>query len=95
MHYRAFGRTGWTVSEIGFGTWQIGGRWGKVDDAASIRTLLHAFEQGINFVDTARLYGAGRSETVIGQALRQWTGGWSGPCCTTAPVAATGTFPGR
>lgn len=73
MRYRDFGRTGWKVSEIGFGAWQIG-QWGKVDDAASIRTLLHAFEQGINFVDTAELYGAGHSETVIGQALRQWRG---------------------
>ena len=75
MRYRAFGRTGWQVSEIGFGGWQIGGQWGPVDDAASIRTLLHAFEAGINFVDTAELYGAGHSETVIGEALRQWRGG--------------------
>ena len=75
MRYRDFGRTGWQVSEIGFGGWQIGGSWGRVDDAASIRTLLHAFERGINFVDTAQLYGEGHSETVIGQALRQWTGG--------------------
>lgn len=75
MRYRDFGRTGWQVSEIGFGGWQIGGQWGRVDDAASIRTLLHAFDRGINFVDTAELYGAGHSETVIGQALRQWSGG--------------------
>ena len=74
MRYRQFGRTGWKVSEIGFGAWQIGGGWGHVDDAASIRTLLHAFDRGINFVDTAQLYGAGHSETVIGQALRQWSG---------------------
>lgn len=75
MRYRSFGRTGWQVSEIGFGGWQIGGQWGRVDDAASVRTLLHAFDAGINFVDTAQLYGAGHSETVIGQALRQWQGG--------------------
>jgi aryl-alcohol dehydrogenase-like predicted oxidoreductase len=75
MRYRNFGRTGWQVSEIGFGAWQIGGSWGKVDDAASIRTLLHAFENGINFVDTAEAYGSGHSETVIGEALRQWKGG--------------------
>jgi aryl-alcohol dehydrogenase-like predicted oxidoreductase len=74
MRYRIFGRAGWQVSEIGFGAWQIGGSWGRVDDAHSIRTLLHAFERGINFVDTAQLYGDGHSETVIGQALRQWTG---------------------
>ena len=74
MRYRPFGRTGWSVSEIGFGGWQIGGAWGKVDDAASVRTLLHAFDNGVNFVDTAELYGAGHSETVIGDALRQWRG---------------------
>ena len=74
MKYRKFGRTGWEVSEIGFGGWQIGGAWGAVDDNASVRTLLHAFEQGINFVDTAQLYGAGHSEIVIGRALKQWSG---------------------
>jgi aryl-alcohol dehydrogenase-like predicted oxidoreductase len=75
MKYRSFGRTGWQVSEIGFGGWQIGGTWGKVDDDASVRTLLHAFEKGINFVDTAELYGNGHSEAVIGRALRLWRGG--------------------
>ena len=74
MQYRVFGRTGWKVSEIGFGGWQLGGAWGAVDDDASIRTLLHAFENGINFVDTAQLYGSGHSETVIGRALREWKG---------------------
>ncbi|ALI56543.1 aldo/keto reductase [Celeribacter marinus] len=74
MKYRPFGRTGWNVSEIGFGGWQIGGAWGKVDDRASVRTLLHAFEKGINFVDTAQLYGEGHSEAVIGEALKQWSG---------------------
>jgi aryl-alcohol dehydrogenase-like predicted oxidoreductase len=72
VKYRAFGRTGWQVSEIGFGAWQIGGDWGKVDDAASIDTLHYAFDKGVNFVDTAELYGNGHSETVIGQALKQW-----------------------
>ena len=75
VRYRDFGRTGWKVSEIGFGGWQIGGAWGAVDDEASIRTLLHAFDRGINFVDTAQLYGAGHSEKVIGRALKQWNGG--------------------
>lgn len=74
MRYRKFGRTGWNVSEIGFGGWQIGGAWGAVDDDASVRTLLHAFDKGINFVDTAQLYGAGHSETVIGKALKSWRG---------------------
>jgi aryl-alcohol dehydrogenase-like predicted oxidoreductase len=75
MRFRTFGRTGWQVSEIAFGAWQIGGGWGKVDDNQSIDTLLYAFEKGINFVDTAELYGSGHSEEVIGRALKQWTGG--------------------
>jgi aryl-alcohol dehydrogenase-like predicted oxidoreductase len=74
MRYRSFGRTAWQVSEIAFGGWQLGGDWGKVDDNASIDTLLYAFDQGVNFVDTAELYGRGHSESVIGEALRQWTG---------------------
>lgn len=74
MRYRTFGRTGWSVSEIAFGGWQLGGDWGTVDDDASVATLLHAFDRGINFVDTAELYGRGHSEEVIGRALRQWRG---------------------
>ena len=75
MKYRSFGKTGWLVSEIAFGAWQIGGDWGPVDDSASIDTLLYAFEKGINFVDTAELYGKGHSEEVIGKALKEWRGG--------------------
>lgn len=74
MKYRTFGRTGWQISEIGFGAWQIGGDWGKVDDEASIDTLHYAFDKGINFVDTAELYGNGHSEEVVGQALKSWKG---------------------
>ena len=74
MKFRRFARTDWQVSEIGFGGWQIGGGWGRVDDARSVRTLHHAFDKGVNFVDTAELYGAGHSEAVIGEALRQWRG---------------------
>jgi aryl-alcohol dehydrogenase-like predicted oxidoreductase len=74
MRFRTFGRTGWQVSEIGFGAWQLGGDWGKVDDAHSIDTLHYAFDNGINFVDTAELYGNGHSEEVIGKALKSWHG---------------------
>lgn len=74
MRYRQFGRTGWQISEIGFGAWQIGGDWGKVDDGASIDTLHYAFNKGINFVDTAELYGNGHSEEVVGRALKSWKG---------------------
>lgn len=75
MRYRQFGSTGWQVSEIGFGAWQVGGDWGAASDADSIRTLHHAFERGINFVDTAQMYGNGRSEAVVGEAVRQWRHG--------------------
>jgi aryl-alcohol dehydrogenase-like predicted oxidoreductase len=74
LQYRDFGATGWKVSEVSFGGWQLGGQWGEVDDAASIRTLLHAYDSGINFVDTAELYGNGHSEKVVGESLRQWRG---------------------
>jgi len=74
LKYRGFGNTGWRVSEIAFGGWQLGGTWGEVDDSDSVRTLLHAYDQGINFVDTAELYGEGRSESVIGRSLKEWTG---------------------
>ena len=74
MQYRTFGKAGWQVSEIGFGGWQLGGTWGTVDTSKSIETLLYAFEQGVNFVDTAVLYGPHRSETIVGEALRQWSG---------------------
>jgi aryl-alcohol dehydrogenase-like predicted oxidoreductase len=74
MQYREFGRTGWRLSEIGFGAWQLGGDWGKVDDAQSLDTLHYAFDKGINFVDTAELYGNGHSEEVIGRALKTWRG---------------------
>ena len=72
MKYRTLGRTNWRVSEIAFGAWQLGGTWGEIDDGESMRTLLAAFESGINFVDTAALYGAGRSELVVGRALTEW-----------------------
>jgi aryl-alcohol dehydrogenase-like predicted oxidoreductase len=74
MRYREFGRTGWQVSEISFGAWQLGGQWGHVDDEESIQALLESYELGINFVDTAEFYGFGHSEEVIGESLRRWRG---------------------
>jgi aryl-alcohol dehydrogenase-like predicted oxidoreductase len=74
VHRRPFGRTGWDISEVAFGAWQLGGQWGPVDDDASIRALLDAYELGINFVDTAEMYGSGHSEEVIGRSLREWSG---------------------
>ena len=75
MRYRRLGRTGWQVSEIGMGTWALGGdEWGQQDDDNSVATLHKALELGCNFIDTARAYGNGRSEQVIAKALRQWSG---------------------
>lgn len=52
MKYRRFGKTDWSISEIGFGAWAIGGDWEPVDDRESITALLSAWDMGINFVDT-------------------------------------------
>ena len=73
MRDRTFGRTGWQVSEIGYGMWGIGG-WTGSDDQESLRALERAFALGCNFFDTAWAYGAGRSETLLGEALRAHRG---------------------
>jgi aryl-alcohol dehydrogenase-like predicted oxidoreductase len=74
VNYRELGRTGWQVSEIGFGAWAIGGSWGQVDDAESLAALHKALDQGVNLIDTADVYGDGRSERLIGQVLRERKG---------------------
>jgi aryl-alcohol dehydrogenase-like predicted oxidoreductase len=71
MKYRELGRTGWKVSEVSFGAWAIGGAWGKVDDAESLAALRRAIELGVNFIDTADVYGDGRSERLVGQVCRE------------------------
>src|ERR1035437_2746846 len=70
MKYRALGRTGWKVSEISFGAWAIGGSWGSVDDADSLAALNRAIDCGGNFIDTADVYGMGRSEKLIARLKR-------------------------
>lgn len=65
-----FGRTGWQVSALTFGAWQLGGTWGAVSEADGTAALLAAFDHGINFVDTAAAYGKGRSEEIVGKAMR-------------------------
>ncbi len=67
MQYRELGRTGWNVSTISFGAWAIGGTWGKVDDKESMAALHRAVELGVNFFDTADVYGDGRSERLLAQ----------------------------
>ena len=73
MRYRTFGRTGWQVSEIGYGMWGMGG-WTGSDDEESLRALDRAIALGCNFFDTAWAYGQGRSETLLGQTLRAHKG---------------------
>ena len=68
-----FGHTDWMVSEIVLGTWVTGGwAWGGADDAESGAAILKALERGINFIDTAPVYGFGKSEEVVGAALKEW-----------------------
>jgi aryl-alcohol dehydrogenase-like predicted oxidoreductase len=74
MNYRTLGRIGWQVSEISFGAWGIGGNWGTVDDDVSLAALRTALDLGINLIDTADVYGDGRSEKLIGQVLRERKG---------------------
>jgi aryl-alcohol dehydrogenase-like predicted oxidoreductase len=68
---RRLGKTGFQVSEIGFGAWGIGADWGAVDDGASLAALHAAVDAGLTFIDTADAYGDGRSERLIGQLLRE------------------------
>ncbi len=72
MQYRTLGKTGWKVSVIGLGTWNIGGQWGEVDDRTALATIWKAYECGVNFFDTADAYGEppGRSEELLGKALQ-------------------------
>ena len=74
MRYRELGRTGWKVSEISFGAWAIGGAWGDVDDKESLAALNRAIERGVNFIDTADVYGDGRSERLVAQVVRDHPG---------------------
>lgn len=67
MNYRPLGRTGWNVSDISFGAWAIGGAWGTTDDKESLAALNKAIDCGVNFIDTADVYGMGRSERLIAQ----------------------------
>ncbi|HEY0732282.1 MAG TPA: aldo/keto reductase, partial [Chitinophagaceae bacterium] len=78
MQYRRFGSTDLKVSEIGFGTWAIGGNamigntaigWGPSDDTTSIEAIYAALDAGINFFDTADIYGLGHSEDLLGKTI--------------------------
>jgi aryl-alcohol dehydrogenase-like predicted oxidoreductase len=73
MKYRRFGRTGWQVSEIGYGMWGMAS-WSGSDDAESMRSLQRAVDLGCNFFDTAFAYGNGRSEELLGRLVRENSG---------------------
>jgi len=73
MKYRRFGKTGWSVSDVGYGMWGMAG-WSGSQDAESMQSLQHSVELGCNFFDTAWAYGSGHSERLLGQLVRQNAG---------------------
>ena len=89
-------RLGWTgmhLTRVGFGAWAIGGgdwafAWGHQDDAASVAAIRHAVESGINWIDTAAVYGLGHSEEVVERALPLWSS-VSSPRLTGRPCGET------
>ncbi|WP_110926739.1 aldo/keto reductase [Bacillus massiliglaciei] len=70
MKYRELGNTGLQISEVSFGTWAIGGSWGKTSDAEALKSLDYAIGQGVNFFDTADVYGDGHSEELLAKATK-------------------------
>lgn len=71
MEFRSLGRTDMKVSAVSFGAWAIGGTWGPVDDETSLRALHAAIDAGVNFIDTADVYGDGRSERLVARLRRE------------------------
>ncbi len=71
MNYRELGRTGWKVSEVSFGAWAIGSAWGSVNDTDSLAALHHSIDLGVNFIDTADVYGDGHSERLIAKLRKE------------------------
>ncbi len=71
MQYRTLGRTGFDVATISFGAWAIGGSWGETDDSESLAALHRAIDLGVNFIDTADVYGDGRSERLVARLRRE------------------------
>ena len=81
MNFNHFGRTAFTVSNIGFGAWQIGGSWGEISESDGRAALNAALDAGMTFIDTADVYGDGRSEKIIADVLKTRGG--------TRPMVAT------
>ena len=74
MERRRLGQTDMDVSVIGFGAWAIGGSWGAVDDGESMRALHASIDAGVNFIDTADVYGDGRSERLVARLKKERPG---------------------
>ena len=73
MNKRILGKTGFEVSEIGLGTWQVGGTWGQTFSHDNAETILHhAIDSGINFIDTADVYSNGESEKAVGKVIKEY-----------------------
>ena len=71
MKYRRLGKTGFDISEVSLGTWQLGGKWGEPFSAEQAERILNsAYDSGVNFFDTADLYNDGLSEKAIGQFIK-------------------------
>jgi aryl-alcohol dehydrogenase-like predicted oxidoreductase len=72
MNYRKLGKTGFEISEISLGTWQVGGKWGsKFDHSLADSVIREAIDRGVNFIDTADVYSDGESEKAVGKAVRE------------------------
>src|SRR5437016_12440914 len=71
MKHRVLGKTGFNVSEVSFGAWAIGGSWGETSDDESLAALHRAIDAGVNFIDTADVYGNGRSERLIARLRKE------------------------
>ena len=84
MRARPFGKTGWQVAEIGFGSWAIGSAWGSVDERDLVAALHEALDRGVNFLDTADVYGDHTSERLIARVLKE-----RGASDKTRPIVAT------
>ncbi|MBI2641068.1 aldo/keto reductase [Candidatus Roizmanbacteria bacterium] len=72
MNYRKFGRMNWKVSEVGYGMWGMGGQWGGTDDTGAMSALHKAVDLGVNFFDTAWVYGNGHSEQLLGKLIKDY-----------------------
>jgi aryl-alcohol dehydrogenase-like predicted oxidoreductase len=70
MEKRTFGRTGRKIGEVGFGAWAIGGSWGEVEESDAVSALNAALDAGVTFIDTADVYGDGRSERIVAKVLK-------------------------